>query len=90
VVAPGAPATIQRQDDAQPGPEHLLVRAQAERAAAIAEPLPELSELPAAELLATPLADLLADQKHRAVVARHLPEIATTELLTRSTPSAPT
>jgi hypothetical protein len=53
--------------DAQPCPEHLLVRAQAERAAAIAEPLPELSELPAAELLATPPADLLADRKRRAV-----------------------
>ncbi|MEV6350597.1 sulfatase [Actinoplanes sp. NPDC051851] len=66
----------------EPGADHLLVRDQADRAAAVAAPLPELADLPAADLLATPLAALLADRRHRAVVAEHLPELAAVELLT--------
>jgi arylsulfatase A-like enzyme len=68
--------------DEEPGDEHLLVRAQAERAAAVAEPLPPLSELPAATLLAEPLVTLLQDDRARAVVERHAPGLVQTEQLT--------
>ncbi|MEI4274009.1 sulfatase/phosphatase domain-containing protein, partial [Klenkia sp. LSe6-5] len=64
------------------GPENLLVRAQADRAAATAEPLPPLAELPAADLLLEPLARLLQDPRAHAVVERHVPELTRTELLT--------
>jgi arylsulfatase A-like enzyme len=70
--------------DGEPGPEHLLVRAQADRAAATAEPLPPLDELPAAELLTAPLAQLLADAHTREIVGRHAPALVQTELLTVS------
>jgi hypothetical protein len=63
------------------GPEHLLVRAHAERAAATAEPLPPATELPGGELLTTPLMALLNDVGVRAVLERHLPELVRTELV---------
>jgi hypothetical protein len=68
----------------EPGPQHLLVRAQAARAAAIAEPLPPLDALPAAELLTAPLVQLLADPRVRDVVGRHAPSLVQTELLSLS------
>jgi hypothetical protein len=70
--------------DAEPGPEHLLVRAQADRAAATAEPLPPLAELPAADRLTAPLAHLLADSRFRDVVERHAPSMVQTELINLS------
>jgi arylsulfatase A-like enzyme len=63
------------------GPEHLLGRAHGERAAATAEPLPPASELPAADLLTTPLMALLNDGDTRAVLERHVPELVRTELV---------
>ncbi|MEV6900338.1 sulfatase/phosphatase domain-containing protein [Amycolatopsis sp. NPDC051372] len=62
-----------------PGPEHLLVRDQADRAAALAEPLPSLDELP--RTATTPLAELLLDPVARAVLQRHLPDLVHTELV---------
>jgi arylsulfatase A-like enzyme len=67
--------------DGEPGPEHLLVREQATRAASTAEPLPQLADLPA-ELLTTPLLELLQDPAARAVLERHAPGLTQTELLT--------
>jgi arylsulfatase A-like enzyme len=68
--------------DGQPDKEHLLVRAQAERAAAVAEPLPPLPELPAADLLTAPLMALLQDDRARRIVERHAPGLVQTEQLT--------
>ncbi|MGY1857193.1 sulfatase [Modestobacter sp. SYSU DS0290] len=68
--------------DGEIGAEHLLVRTQADRAAATAEPLPPLAELPAADLLTEPLPRLLQDHRARAVVERHAPQLTQTELLT--------
>lgn len=68
--------------DAVPGPEHLLVRTHAARATAVAEPLPPLRELPAADLLTTPLIELLQHPAARAVLERHIPGIVNTEQLT--------
>ncbi|MFJ9173739.1 sulfatase [Streptomyces sp. NPDC102360] len=65
--------------DTEPTAEHLLVRAQAARAAATAEPLPELHRLPAGDLLGRPLADLMAEPTLRAVVERHASELTRTE-----------
>lgn len=70
--------------EGEPGPEHLLVHAQAERAAATAEPLPPLDELPAADQLTAPLVQLLADSRAREIVGRHAPALVQTELLTVS------
>jgi arylsulfatase A-like enzyme len=67
--------------DGEPGPEHLLVRAQAERAAATAEPLPEVSELPAVDLLSMPILALLQDTHARGVLERHVPGLVHTELV---------
>jgi arylsulfatase A-like enzyme len=67
--------------DSEPGPEHLLVRAHATRAAATAEALPDLGELPAADLLALPILALLQDGRARAVLERHTPSLAQTELV---------
>jgi hypothetical protein len=64
-----------------PGPEHLLVRAQAEHASATAEPLPEPAELPAPELLTTPLRLLLSSAAARDVLDRHVPGLNHTEQL---------
>jgi arylsulfatase A-like enzyme len=70
--------------DGDPGPEHLLVRAQAVRAAATAEPLPPLDALPAADLLTAPLVQLLADPRAREAVGRHAPALVQTELISVS------
>jgi len=67
--------------DDEPGLEHLLVRAQAQRAAATAEPLPPLSELPAVDLLGTPIVALLQDTHARGVLERHTPGFVHTELV---------
>jgi hypothetical protein len=67
--------------DVEPGPEQLLVRIQAERAAATAEPLPDLEDLPAVELLSMPIAALLQDRHARDVLERHTPSLAQTELV---------
>ncbi|MEN2739537.1 sulfatase [Microbacterium sp. X-17] len=58
---------------------HLAVRADAERARAVAEPLPALEDMPAQALLQTPVHALLADDAIRSVLDRHLPWIGTTE-----------
>jgi hypothetical protein len=70
--------------DGEPGPEHLLVRAQADRAAATAEQLPPLDDLPAADLLTAPLVQLLADPRVRDVVGRHVPSLVQNELISVS------
>ncbi|TMR91043.1 hypothetical protein [Nonomuraea basaltis] len=67
--------------EGEPGPEHLLVRAQAERASATAEPLPERADLPAPELLTTPLRRLMSSGAARDVLDRHVPGLTDTELL---------
>lgn len=64
-----------------PGPEHLLVRTQAARAASTAAPLPAPADLPA-ELTSTPVLELLQDPAARAVLERHVPGLVQTELLT--------
>lgn len=64
-----------------PGPEHLLVRRQRERAAAMAEPLVDVDDLPAGDLLRRPLLELLAAPALRAAVREHVPELVDTELV---------
>jgi arylsulfatase A-like enzyme len=61
--------------------EHLLVEAQRQRAEAIAEPLPALTELPAAELIVAPLLQLAHDAGARTVLERHVPFVLRTELV---------
>ncbi|MGW0938477.1 sulfatase-like hydrolase/transferase [Streptomyces sp. NPDC002666] len=67
--------------DAEPGAEHLLARAQRERAAALAEPMPDPAHLPGSELLDRPLLELLQDDRTRAVIERHAPDLVRTELI---------
>jgi arylsulfatase A-like enzyme len=67
--------------DAEPGTQHLLVRSQSQRATAAAEPLPTLADLPALELLTTPLARLLQDDRTRTIVEHHVPGFGHTELV---------
>ncbi|WP_426592662.1 sulfatase-like hydrolase/transferase [Cellulomonas sp. McL0617] len=67
--------------DSAPTTEHLLVRADADRAAAVAEPLPEIDSLPRHDLLRLPLAELLQRIELRPVVEAHLPQLAATELV---------
>jgi hypothetical protein len=67
------------------GTEHLLVRVHAERAAATAEPLPPITDLPAADMLTTPLMALLNDGDTRTVLERHVPELVHTELVAAAT-----
>jgi len=67
--------------DTAPGPEHLLVRAQAARAAAIAEPLPALDDLPTPDLLTRPVQELLTDHTLRPLIERHAPQLVHTELV---------
>ncbi|MDQ0646234.1 arylsulfatase A-like enzyme [Microbacterium natoriense] len=67
--------------------EHLRVAVDLDRALKIAEPLPDLAELPARELLMAPVQALLADGVTREVLERHLPWLVTTELIT-ATPMA--
>jgi arylsulfatase A-like enzyme len=60
---------------------HLLVREQAERAAAFAEPIPPSEELPDGGLLTRPVLELLRDPAVRTVVEEHLPDLTRTELI---------
>ncbi|MFV0253935.1 MAG: sulfatase [Beutenbergiaceae bacterium] len=74
---------------AEPGPEHLLVRIQAGRAAAMAEPIRELAQLArpgtaGAELLTMPVQQLLARSDLRCAVEEHLPGLVGTELVAAS------
>lgn len=62
-------------------PRHLQARAHAQRAACAAEPLVPLSELPAGEVLALPLAELLQVATARRILERHAPELVHTELV---------
>ena len=67
--------------EGDPGPEHLLVRAQRERATEMAEPLAGVQELPARALLDQPVADLLEEPRVRAVLERFAPDLVATELI---------
>lgn len=67
--------------EGEPGPEHLLVRKQRERAEAIAEPLHDVEQLPAQELLTAPLMSILTEPGVRAIVEQHAPDLAGTELV---------
>jgi hypothetical protein len=67
--------------DGEPDPEHLLVRVQAQRAKATAEPLPAISELPALDLLTMSIMALLQDTHAREVLERHTPGLVHTELV---------
>lgn len=84
------PSVFQRLGLPAEGPAdsiHLAARADAERAQAVAEPLPDLATVPALPLLQTPVHALLADDTTRSVLDRHLPWLGTTELVA-STPWA--
>ena len=72
--------------EGEPGTEHLLVRAQAERAAAMAEPLPEIAGLPASDLLQLRLFELLQDPRARAVLEQHVPGLTRTEMVSVPVP----
>ncbi|WP_241267466.1 sulfatase [Streptomyces scabichelini] len=61
--------------------QHLLVRDQADHAAAFAEPMPAPEELPHGALLERPVLELLRDPAVRKVVEDHLPDLAHTELI---------
>ncbi|MEU2198765.1 sulfatase [Isoptericola sp. NPDC019482] len=63
------------------GPEHLHVRLHADRARALAEPLPSVDELARPDLLGRPLPELLQSPTLRAAVERHAPELTTTETI---------
>lgn len=65
--------------EGEPGREHLLVRAQRERAVAVAEPLPSAEDLAAHELLLLPLVDLLAVPGARSALEAHVPGLVSTE-----------
>ncbi|MDQ0618112.1 sulfatase [Arthrobacter globiformis] len=68
--------------DSAPGLEHLLVRRQAERAAAALEPLPPLEGFPAnGSALNSPILELLQDPQCRDTLGSHLPHLVTTELV---------
>ncbi|WP_422934607.1 sulfatase [Sinomonas sp. P47F7] len=68
--------------DAPPTTEDLLVRRQAERAAAALEPLPPLASFHAeGQALETPILELLQDPRCRTVLERLLPHLVTTELV---------
>ena len=62
--------------------QHLLVRDQAERAAALAEPMPDLDELPFSELLHQPLLAILNDPRVRHLLEAEIPVSTHTELVT--------
>ncbi|SEE77822.1 sulfatase [Ruania alba] len=64
-----------------PGPEHLLCRRHAERAAAVAEPLPAAADLPGRHWLAAPVEALTGDPGARAILRETLPEVLGTELV---------
>ncbi len=63
---------------------HLLVAAQAERAAALAEPIPPIDELPASDLLTQPLLALMTDPRIRDVIQSVMPQAGQTEMVAMS------
>ena len=65
----------------EPGLEHLRVRTDAQRASAVAEPLPDLLTLPASDLLTEPVHELLASPHARAILREHLPWLVENELV---------
>lgn len=68
--------------DSSPDRENLLVRAQADRATAALVPLPPLSAFHArGAALDVPLLALLQDQRSRAALEEHLPQLVHTELV---------
>ncbi|QUH04169.1 sulfatase [Saccharopolyspora erythraea] len=64
--------------DSEPGEQHLLVAAQAERATAVAEPLDDLET---SQVLRTPVLELLAIDGARPVFEELTPGLTTTELI---------
>ncbi|MDQ4504469.1 sulfatase [Sinomonas sp. ASV322] len=71
--------------DTPPTEEHLLVRRQAERAAAALEPLPPLAHFQAdGAALETPILELLQDPQCRDVLGQHVPQLVATELVSIS------
>ncbi|WP_457967356.1 sulfatase [Arthrobacter sp. D1-29] len=68
--------------DAVPGRNHLLVGKQAARAAVALEPLPPLSDFPhGGAALDIPILELRQDPRCEAILARHLPQLVSTELI---------
>lgn len=67
---------------AVPDASHLLVRIQASRAAAALEPLPQLSDFPnGGAALNIPILELRQDPRCEDILARHLPQLVSTELI---------
>lgn len=64
----------------EPGYEHLLVKKHAQRAAAMAVPIPPLNSLPASDLLANPIIELLEVRHWRSILEQKWPEISKIEL----------
>jgi arylsulfatase A-like enzyme len=68
--------------DTLPTEEHLLVRRQADRAAAALELLPPLAHFHTdGSVLEIPILELLQDPDRRTVLERHLPHLVATELV---------
>jgi arylsulfatase A-like enzyme len=67
--------------DGPAGEEHLLVADQAQRAAALAEPISPVDELPGAALLSQPVLTLLADPQTGALIRSVIPQAGNTELI---------
>ncbi|PPG33503.1 sulfatase [Pseudoclavibacter sp. RFBB5] len=67
-------------------PEHLLVRAQRDRAESLAESMPDLSDLPETAVRGPQVKDLLRDPVAKTILDRHAPELSKTELLALPTP----
>lgn len=65
-------------------PEHLMVRRDAERAAATAQPLPDLDGHPARIHLERPVGELLGEPRTRDALTAHAPDLVQTELLSIS------
>jgi len=68
--------------------EHLLARDHAERARAMAEPMPPAEDFAAADLLGSPVVEVLSSTAGRVVLERVVPELLHTEMV--SLPSAVT
>jgi len=71
------------------GSNHLLCRAQRANAEAAALPAPSRAEIPSGVFsLLDPLASLLADQRCRAVLERHLPQLTASEFISALVPTS--
>ncbi len=68
--------------EGEPGTEHLLIAEQADRAAAIAEPLPGPDELEALDVLRQPLAVAIDDPRVGPILKEELADLLASELLT--------